>query len=296
MTTNPTSSDLLAQADALAARIDARLTALRGDELPADADGVSPSPRPLADDPAIVIRSALEKVRSRRFSAGRDREDLEKSLAEDTMFSDEYKRQQAENFAVVQQQEAEAVAALEWRRVEALEADLEARHAEAERSVDQRVDHARVAGITRDLEARLALGASPTGMSARGDQITLAEKLIAEAEASGDPDRMRATRQALSSTVASLASSTGAGTDDHRARDLRRRLRDLEGLERGEADQIAQMRDAVAVRKHELAQEISLLETTITGAKRHVFDPITPWDKRVFGKQPEPIIMRVKQS
>jgi len=290
MTTDiPRFDDLLEQADELASKIAARTAALRG-EVPAqegahELDNGNPGrERRTPDDPARIIRGAIEAVRSRRHNAGHDLAQLEAGLAGNTMYSAEDKREQAENFRAIQQAEAESVAALAWQRVTALEADLAAQHAEAERHVDARIDHARVAGIVRDLEARLALGAAPAGMDGRADQVALAEKLIEEAEVSGDPDRLRATRQVLSSTVGALASGMGEGTTDMQARDLRRRLRDLEGAERAEAEQIAQVRKAVAARKTELAQEIAELERVVTGAKRTIFSGMTAWDKRVFGK------------
>lgn len=293
----PDYAPLIEQAAELRRDIEAHSARLRGEAPPSEdshAPGATTTRTSGTDDPGQVIRAALESVRSRRFSAGQDRAQLEASLADDPRFSAEYKREQADNFRDLQAREAESVASLAWRRVEAVEADLAARHAEAERNVDASIDTARVESITRDLEARIALGGSPSGHGEKADRIALAEKIVAEAEASGDPTRARAARHALAQMVVGLASASDQGDTGIRARALRARLRDLEGIERGEADRLEGMRKAVTARKRELEQEIAMLEREVTGAKRGIFTPVTPWEKSIFGRTPPAVVTRNK--
>ena len=79
----------------------------------------------------------------------------------------------------------------------------------------------------------------------------------------------------------------GAGDDDRLARDLDRRISTMAIAERGGAPKAAKRHAKMRVRRAEVRQSILDLEQRVTGAKVSIFEPVTPWARRILGESVE---------
>ena len=68
------------------------------------------APPPFSDDASRIADAAVEQLRARRFSYGDDRCAMEVSLAQDEVYSDDYKARLMEGFTDTAEAEAAALA------------------------------------------------------------------------------------------------------------------------------------------------------------------------------------------
>jgi len=239
---------------------------------------------PLHDGASRIADAAVEQLRARRFSYGDERRQMEMSLSQDTVYSEDCKQRLMEGFTETAEAEARALATREWRETLAAEEGLAEQVAHAAQAADAGLDHTAVATFSADYSSRLSMSPPATGADERTDSLRYIASLAEEVEGSRSPERMRAFRVAAAPIVRSLVRSGGVGTTDGLARDLDRRLASMALRERGTTPVAEQRLARVRQRKAEVRYEILNRETAMTGARPTMFAPVTPWASRILGE------------
>jgi hypothetical protein len=242
---------------------------------------------PFHTDAARIADAAVEQLRARRFSYGDDQRAMELSLAQDDVYSEDYKARLMEGFTQTAEAEAAALATRAWRDTLAAEEGLADAVAREAQRADAHIDHTAVATFSADYSSRLSVPPPATGANQRTDTLLYIASLADEVEASRSPERMRAFRVAAGPVVRSLTRATGVGDTDRLARDLDRRIATMAERERGKTGEAEARLMRVRQRKAEVRHEILHLERTVTGARPSVFDPVTPWGRRILGESIE---------
>lgn len=212
---------------------------------------------------------------------------MELSLAQDDIYSEDYKAGLMEGFAETAEAEATALATRAWRDTLAAEERLAVEVAREAQRADAGLDHTAVATFSADYSSRLSMPPPPTGADERTDALRYIASLADEAEASRNPARIRAFRMAAAPVVRGLVRSAGVGDSDALARELDRRIAAMTASERGNTAQAEARLTGLRRRKAELRHEILNLEQTVTGARPNIMVPVTPWAGRILGETME---------
>jgi hypothetical protein len=259
------------------AELDARLDRLE-QQIRSRRTAADQTPAPtLLDNLAEATERAIRSVRSRLHEMGEELRRAEAEIAEDSRWSDEHKAQRIAELRSGAAAEAEAVAAQAWTRSQLAEQQLTEQLSDAERRINADINPVAVRALAEDYRSQMDL----LDDGDRASRLRVVERLISQAEASGDPAQLRAVRVAVGPVLAQSRRS-GPGDDDALSRDLLRRARGLLQIERAEADQIEQGLRAARTKRAELRFEIERLETQATGRRPSAFEP-TPWQRRILG-------------
>lgn len=242
---------------------------------------------PLDPDPGRIADVALERLRARRFSFDDERRAMEQALAEDDIYSDDFKKQKYDGFIDSAVAEAEALARRSWNETIAAEEALAEDVARAAQQADAGLDHYAISTYTADYSSRLSVIPPPRGGTERADTLHYISALADEVESTRSPERARAFRIAAAPVVRGLVRATGAGDDDRLARDLNRRIAGMAMAERGGAPRAEKRLAKMRVRRAEVRSEILNLEQAMTGARTNIFAPVTPWAGRILGETME---------
>lgn len=238
-------------------------------------------------DPMAAASDAITTMRQRVQTLRAERTRHEAEMRADSRWSDEYRKEQIAGIQQAHAAEAEAVAATAWRRMELAEGVVAERLRDAERAVDANVNPVAVRALAEDYRSRLDLEADASGgLNSTENRLAIIARWMDQAEASGDPVRLRAVRVAAAPYI-TKARASSSGDVGRAASDLQRRARGLLATERAEADGLAGTLATVRARRAELRSEIEAAEVVMTGQRQTMFQPVTPWQRRVFGEQVE---------
>lgn len=214
------------------------------------------------------------------------RNQYESQISADNRFTQEYRAQLMREWDEANAAEAEQAARAAWQTYQRAEQAVAADMQVAYRDNEARFDLPSVGVLVKDYAAQMQAPPVPQGMESDSThRLRYIATLLQRAEASGDPNALRAARIAAAPEVRRMM-GTSDSDGDRLARDLHSRLARMSETERGRVVELERKADALRQRGGNLRATILGLEQATTGKSGGIYG-VSRWQAAVLGESME---------